>query len=221
MPVALQSMNPVVEASLISGGWATVVAALGYSFNRATTTATIQAVNTNAMNALDAAHAAQLWEKRAEAYVDAITAITRRRARRQYLASPVQIGDGEAQKRVVEEAFTAPKDEDWARASAQIAVYATQSVRDSMLAANKADSQVTVNLMYHKFLTERLNISGPGGPTGEQIMAAFNAIRAAAEAGNQADSALEILIQADLELRPSATLRPSRSKGGELTSTLS
>ena len=41
----------------MSGGGATVVAALGYSFNRATANATIQATNTNAMSALDAGHA--------------------------------------------------------------------------------------------------------------------------------------------------------------------
>ena len=203
-------MNPVVEAALISGGWATAVAALGYFFNRATTNATLKAADTNAMNALDAAHAAQHWEKRAEAYADAMTTITRRQARRQYLASPVQIGDEETQKHLLQEAFTAPKDEDWARASAQVTVYATQSIRNAMLEANKADNQVTINLMYYNFLTERLESSGPGGPTGEKIMKAFNAIRAAAETASQADSALEILIQADLERRPSAVLRSSR-----------
>jgi hypothetical protein len=42
-------MSPTVEAALISGGWATAVALLGYAFNRATTRANIAATNTNAI----------------------------------------------------------------------------------------------------------------------------------------------------------------------------
>ncbi len=81
-------MKPLTAAALISGGWAAVVAALGYRFNRATANATIQATNANALTALDAAHAAQLWEKKAEAYTDAIAAITRRQVQRHHLIRP-------------------------------------------------------------------------------------------------------------------------------------
>jgi hypothetical protein len=70
-------MNPIVEAALISGGWATAVALLGDAFNRATSKATIAATNANAMNALDAAHDAQLGGKRAAAYADAISVMSR------------------------------------------------------------------------------------------------------------------------------------------------
>jgi hypothetical protein len=60
-------MSPIIEAALISGGWAAVVAALGFYFNRALGKANIKAASDNAMLALDAAHAAQLWEKQASA----------------------------------------------------------------------------------------------------------------------------------------------------------
>jgi hypothetical protein len=52
-------MNPTVEAALISGGWASVVAGLGYVYNRVTAKATIKATNANALVALDASHQAQ------------------------------------------------------------------------------------------------------------------------------------------------------------------
>jgi hypothetical protein len=54
-------MSPVVEAALISGGWAVAVGVLGYAFNRATANATLRAADQNALNALDAAHEAQHW----------------------------------------------------------------------------------------------------------------------------------------------------------------
>jgi hypothetical protein len=82
-------MNPVVEAALISGGWATAVAALGYFYNRVTTKATIQATTANAVAALDAAHAVQHWEKRADAYIETLTLVTRRQQERRHTASPL------------------------------------------------------------------------------------------------------------------------------------
>ena len=79
---SLPPVNPIIWAAIISGGWAAVVAAIGYRFNRATAKATVQATNANTQAALDAAHAAQLWEKKAEAYADIIALISRRQAAR-------------------------------------------------------------------------------------------------------------------------------------------
>jgi len=199
-------MNPSAEAALISGGWATVVGALGYWFNRATARATIQATNANATNALDAGHQAQLWEKRAEAYVDAMTAIERRRAKRDFLAAPVQIHDEATQQRMVQEAFAAPKDDDWARISARVSVYTTPMVRHALEQAAMADHQMNVKMIQHKSLIERLHGPSASVPTGEQIMAAFEAIQAAAEMANTADADLATAMQVDLERRPSIAL---------------
>src|SRR5690242_15850759 len=106
-------MNPAVEAALISGGWATVVAALGYVYNRATAKATIQATNANALAALDAAHDAQLWEKRADAYVEALAVIARRQAERRHMTSLV--GYDEATEAKLRRTYADPEDWDWAR----------------------------------------------------------------------------------------------------------
>jgi hypothetical protein len=81
IPLACRPVNPIIWAAIISGGWAAVVAAIGYYYNRVTAKATIQATNENALAALDAAHAAQLWEKKAEAYAEIIAVVSRRQVR--------------------------------------------------------------------------------------------------------------------------------------------
>lgn len=67
-------MNNIYVA-LISGGWATAIAAIGFWFNRVS----LRSANRNALNALDADHAARLWEKRAQTYVDTLKALADRR----------------------------------------------------------------------------------------------------------------------------------------------
>jgi hypothetical protein len=199
-------VDPVVAAALISGGWATVIGALGYAYNRATTNATIEAANANAMNAIDAAHAAQHWEKRAEAYIDAMTAMTRRRARRDFITAPVQIGTDEDQAKALER-ITGPPDDNWAAASARVTVYATDEIRLAMEAANRAENQVFIRRVMYNSLMERSQSFSPNKPTGEQIMDAFEAIRTAAVAANDADSRVERLMQDNLGRRPSTFLR--------------
>jgi hypothetical protein len=194
-------MNPIVAAALISGGWATVVAALGYVYNRATANATIRATNANAQAALDAAHAAQLWEKKAEAYVDAIAALTRRQEGRRQLISPVGYDDATQEK--LQQVLAAPQDWDWARASARLTAYAAQPVLDAMHETIAADTQVSNRLLDWKFLFDRAGLAGAAGPTNKQITEAFNAIQPAAEKANAADSKIEALIRADLALKPS------------------
>jgi hypothetical protein len=85
MTASLTGVNPTITAALISGGWAAVVAAVGYLYNRATAKAAINATNANALIALDAAHQAQLWEKKSEAYVAMLAVLARRGATRQHL----------------------------------------------------------------------------------------------------------------------------------------
>ncbi len=94
----LPPVNPVIWAAIISGGWAVVVAALGYRYNRVTAKATVQATNANALTALDAAHQAQLWEKKAETYVDTIAEITRRQAARFYLTRMLRFDEATEEK---------------------------------------------------------------------------------------------------------------------------
>jgi hypothetical protein len=136
-----------------------------------------------------------------------MTAIMRRRARRNYLARIVHVHDEETQKKVLAQAFNSPPDEDWARASARVAVYSTPAIRAAMEQANKAAAQVDIRKMYYDMLQASTTRGLPGGTTAEKIMTAFNAIVATAEEANTADDLIERLMQVDLELRPSARLR--------------
>jgi hypothetical protein len=194
-------VNPIIWAAIISGGWAAVVAAISYRFNRATAKATIQATNANALAVLDAGHEAQLWEKKAEAYVAALAAIHRRQVGRHHLIRPVRF-DEATEERLLQ-SLAAPEETDWAQASAQLTAYAAQPVLDAMYAANEADNQVQVKLQHWKLLTDRVTAPVPGGPTGEQVIEALNAAQRAATAAKEADSAMEALIRADLTVKPS------------------
>jgi hypothetical protein len=64
-----------IFAALISGGWATVIAGMGFWFSRVS----LRSTERSALNTLDADHAARLWDKRAEAYVDTLWAQAVRR----------------------------------------------------------------------------------------------------------------------------------------------
>jgi hypothetical protein len=194
-------VDPIIWAAIISGGWAAVVAALGYRFNRVTAKATTQATNSNALAALDAAHQAQLWEKKAEAYVAAIAAITRRQAARFHLTRMLRFDDATEEK--LRESYAAPEDCEWANVSARLSSFAPPAILDAMTAANVADQEATASYGQWRALTEQRGSLGPSRITGSQTMTAFGAVETAMAAASEADKALEALIRADLALKPS------------------
>jgi hypothetical protein len=91
-------VSPTIWAAIISGGWAATVAGIGFYYNQATAKAAAQATRANALAALDAAHDAELWEKKSEAYVEAITKINDRRTDRNDLV-PIPRDDDELEDR--------------------------------------------------------------------------------------------------------------------------
>ncbi len=206
-------MNPIIWAAIISGGWAAVVAAIGYRFNRATAKATVQATNANTQAALDAAHAAQLWEKKAEAYADIIALISRRQAARSDLMRMLRYDeDTEEQLR---QATEPPPGTDWAKIRARLTAFAARPVVDAMNATMDADNEVRARWGQHKALAEQGNASAPGGPTGDQMRAALKAAQDAATAADVADETLEDLIYDDLVLKPSDRAALSRLRPGQ------
>jgi hypothetical protein len=194
-------VNPIIRAAIISGGWAAVVAALGYRYNRVTADATARATNANALAALDAAHQAQLWEKKAEAYVETIAGITRRQIFRFNILRPVRWDEATEQRLM--EAAEPPEDADSAAAGARLHAFAPRPILDALRTANKANSQVDAKLREYNALVERSKVPVTGGPTGEAIMAALQAAHDAAVAADAADKMLMDVICADLALRPS------------------
>ena len=186
---SLRGMDPTIGAALISGGWATAVAAVGYAYNLATTKATIAATNANALTALDAAHEAQLWDKRAAAYVDAIGVISRTLVIRLLFISP-EAYDEETVERL-RPILGEPRAVDWALVSAEITAYAPQPILDAMDTSAKAQNEFDAK---HK--TWKVQ----SGQVGSDL---YNVARDAGVAANSADSKLQDLLRADLALRPS------------------
>ena len=170
-------MNPVIWAAIISGGWAAIVAALGYRYNRVTAKATSQAVNANALTALDAGHQAQLWEKKAEAYVDTIAQITRRQAARFHLTRMLRFDEATGEK--MRESYAAPEDWNWADASARIAAYAPRPILEALAAANAANQEVSASYGQWKALAEQRESVGPDRTSSSQIMEAFGTVETA------------------------------------------
>ncbi len=155
-------MNPVELAAIISGGWATVVAAIGYRYNRVAVKETIKATNANSLVALDAAHEAQLWGQKASAYVDAIASITRRQAARFHLTRMLRYD--EATEAKLRESYAAPENWDWANIGARLAAFAPQPILDALLAANQTNQEVTAQYGQWKALSEQREV--PGSPPG-------------------------------------------------------
>jgi hypothetical protein len=81
----------LIFAALITGGWTTIVALAGYWFGKKNLDATLASADQNAINALNADHAARLWEKKAQIYVDTLrTLVTRRDMRKAELGKAEQ-----------------------------------------------------------------------------------------------------------------------------------
>ena len=181
-------MNPTVAAALISGGWATIVALLGYAFTRTIARMTVEATNANASRALDAAHAAQLWDRRAEAYVDALSVISRNLIIWEFFKSPpLEKAPAESLQNIYE----AVKKVDWALLQTRIAAYAPEPVLDALNAA----------LHTHFEFDEKFGAwRAEGGQVGSDL---YNFAREAGQAARAAAKKLERLIRIDLAQRPS------------------
>lgn len=201
MAASLTGVNPTIVAALISGGWATVVAAVGYLYNRATAKATINATNANALIALDAAHQAQLWEKKSETYVAMLAVLARRGAERQHLTSSIRYD--EATEKRIREMYAIPEDFDWAEASSRIVAFAPQQVVEALESSVRTDNEIVSRMADRKALIQRDGSPGHGGITSDELRRARSAIVAAVEAAQAADKKLEALIREDVALKPS------------------
>jgi hypothetical protein len=200
-------VNPIIGAALISGGWAAVVAAIGFQYNRVIAKATIKATNANALTALDAAHEAQMWEKKAETYVGTLAALHRRQLARFNLLRLMRL-DATTEEQL-RQAAEPPPDTDWATDAARLKAFAPHPVADAFWEANKANNEFNAKGTQYRVLFARATASAPGAPTGSQIAAARQAAKDAGRAADAADKALEALIRDDLALRPSRRAAPA------------
>ena len=185
---SVRRMNPTVEAALISGGWATIVALLGYGFSRTITRANLAATNANTSKALDAAHAAQLWDKRAESYIDVLSVISRNLIICRFFVSPPL---EEAAAESLQNIYEVAKNVDWALLQARVAVFAPERVLDALNAALHA--HLEFDEKFHAWKAE-------GGQVGNDL---YSVARDSSEAAAVTAKKLETLVRADLARRPS------------------
>jgi hypothetical protein len=182
-----------IFAALISGGWATAIAALGFWFNRVS----LRAVNRNAMNTLDADHAARLWEKRAEIYVDTLKALADRRDIRVVEADGLlgYFQDPEEVRQEIGDIRTP----DWRELESRTVAYASPEVVDALKEANKKEAEFQV------LLEDRKN-PPPATRDNPFPMPSSEKVREAAIEANYADLQLWNTVQVDLHRKPSEAL---------------
>jgi hypothetical protein len=75
-------MSPTIVAAIIAAGSTGIVAIAGFFFNWSSTKRTVAAGTGNTARVLETARSDRVWDKRATAYVDAITAVQWQQARR-------------------------------------------------------------------------------------------------------------------------------------------
>jgi hypothetical protein len=161
---------------------------LAYAFNRTIARTTVEATNVNASRALDAAHAAQLWDKRAEAYVDALSVISRNLIILEFFENPPL---EKAPAESLQSMYEAVKEVDWALLHARIAAYAPEPVLDALNAA----------LHTHLEFDEKFGAwRAAGGQVGSDP---YNLAREAGQAARATAKKLERLIRIDLAQQPS------------------
>lgn len=179
-----------IYVALISGGWATAIAAIGFFFNRVS----LRAANRNALNALDADHAARLWEKRAEIYVDTLKALADRRDIRRVETDGMYglYQDPEEVQQEIGDIRTP----DWRELESRTVAYASAEVLGALKKANEKEAE------FRTLLEDRKD-PPPGTPDNPFPMPSREQVRDAAIQANNADLRLWDTIQADLHRKPS------------------
>jgi hypothetical protein len=173
-----------VFAALISGGWATAIAGIGFWYNRAS----LRSVNRNALNTLDADHAARLWEKRAEVYIDMIRAVEARRVVR---SADINLMSGVAPREEKVQEWEAEISESfWRTLESRLMAFASPEVLEALREDNK------VNRRFFDLLKEAKNIPPESVSNREEfIYADIDA--------TFVDDRLVALVQTDLHRKPS------------------
>jgi hypothetical protein len=174
-----------IFAALISGGWATAIAGIGFWFNRVS----LRSTERNALNTLDADHAAHLWDKRAEVYVDTLQALTVRRELRDMTVHKIfgRLKDQEEIPKLADERQLP----DWRDLEARLVAYASAEVLSVWQDANESD-----DIFFSELDSFNHPADGSSNPGREEV-------RDAADAAAEADIRLWDVVQADLHRKPS------------------
>jgi len=187
-------------AAIVSGGWTALVAITTTRTARRTNQATIDAAAENTKRALDAARDERIWEKRAEAYLDAMRFVRHRRDVYDDITRLFRY-DEATEERIKKwlDSFQLP---DIRGIEIRLLAYASQPVIDAMNASGAAHEHMT---RAHQDWTTAMNQATkgvPGAPTDAQVAEARAAIEPAAKEATAKEEALLDAIRADLHSRP-------------------
>jgi hypothetical protein len=213
-------MDPVITAALIgggaaiiSGGWTALVAVTTTRNARRTNQATIDAAAENTARALDAAREERIWEKRAEAYLDAMRFVRHRQEARENATRTIRYDDA-TEERIRESLanFRLPESRD---VELRLLAYASQQVIDAVEASGQAHQQIERAYQDWTEATGRAKSGGLSASDAAQAIEARTAVRQALKEADSKDEALLVAIREDLHSRPSQSkaLPPGGSEG--------
>ena len=204
-------------AAILGGGWTALVAITAMRHARQTNQATINAAAQNAARALDAARAERIWEKRAEAYVDALYVVRHRQERRSDAARTFRFDQATEEGR--QEWLASWKLPDEVGVEMRLLACASEQVLAASRAAEAANGSAETAYLDWGTLSDLARQSLPDSPVHDEAIAARKAIRSAVDEATKADEALLDAIRADLHSRPSqGTSLPPGDAEGDLSS---
>jgi hypothetical protein len=190
-------------AAIVSGGWTALVAVMTSRNARQTNQATLNAAAENTARALDAARDDRLWDKRAEAYVDALYVIRHRQERRKDAIRAMRFQVDQETENHREEWLASINPPDEVGMEMRLLAYATEPVLDAARATGEASVNVENAYQAWALLRDQRQSGGPGALSGGNLSEANQAVQAALAKSDAADEALLSAIRADLLLRPS------------------
>jgi hypothetical protein len=211
-------MDPTVTAALISGGalilsggWTAFVAFTTTRNARQTTQATIDAAAENTARALDAAREERIWDKRAEAYLDALRLVHQRQDSR--AKTMRRLREDEETGESIQESIDGLRLPGWPDAELRLLAYASPQVIDAVQASRQAHEQLLVVLEASAQVRDWSKNSEHNAPPGTQGSELREAIVPGLKHAADTDTALLAAIRADLHSMPShaAALPPDDS----------
>lgn len=208
-PTSAASLPPVdslIVAALIGAGATIIsvsatafVAVRAYHTTRTTNAETIQAGVENTVRVLDGARDDRIWDKRAEAYVDALRFLHRTRTEREEMAHTGRyVQEAEQQLEDWRAGMLTPQ---WREIQSRLLAYASQPVLDALQASEQAIGRFREAFQNWKWARDNAG-TDEEAPTEADVRAVEDRIRPAMEEASRRDEALLEAIRAELHSRP-------------------
>jgi hypothetical protein len=207
-------MDPLVEAAWIGAitGGVGIVSTATVAITAARTTRRItdranKAGTANIVLALDAARASRLWEKRADAYVDALRLLHRRQALREEAVRTVRF-DRQGEERIRQWLNSFKMPDDWQGIEMRMLAYASPPVFAAVRESAQANDAIDAARQKWEEAREKVSAAATADRAASDVRVAFDAIKSAIQHADSKDEKLLAAIRADLHDRPSQGLLP-------------